>query len=173
MITKIHSWKNIHLTEENLILPNNKEVLHTSITHPGAAVILPISSDGKIIVTKQYRPSVKKWMLEIPAGTMEAGEEPITCAARELEEETGYSSQKLIPLGELTPLAGFCDETQFLFIAKELAKTERLSCDDDEVIEVNQFSVEELDSKILSGEITDSKTIAALYRAKLAGMLDA
>lgn len=171
MITKIHSWKNIELIEENITLPNELEVLHTSITHPGAAVILPVTESREIILTRQYRPSIKKWMLEIPAGTMEPGEDPRRCAERELEEETGYSAHDLQPLGELTPLAGFCDETQFLFVAKQLTKTNRLSCDDDEVIEVRQYSVNELEAKVVSGEITDSKTIAALFRAKLAGVL--
>ncbi|WP_375748184.1 NUDIX hydrolase [Vibrio sp. HN007] len=171
MITKIHSWKNIELIEENITLPNELEVLHTSITHPGAAVILPVTESGEIVLTRQYRPSIKKWMLEIPAGTMEPGEDPMRCAERELEEETGYSTRDLLPLGELTPLAGFCDETQFLFVAKQLTKTNRLSCDDDEVIEVKQYSVNELEAKVVSGEITDSKTIAALFRAKLAGVL--
>ncbi|MDG3085588.1 NUDIX hydrolase [Vibrio hannami] len=171
MITKIHSWKSIQLTEENITLPNNKNILHTSIKHPGAAVILPITDDGKVIITYQYRPSIKQWMLEIPAGTMEINEQPIVCAQRELEEETGYSAKEFIPLGELTPLAGFCDETQFIFIAKQLKKTDRLSCDDDEVIEVKELSVQEIENKILNGDITDSKTIAALFRAKLAKLV--
>lgn len=168
---EIHRWKNIQLIEDDVVLPNNKAILHTTIVHPGAAIILPITDDGKIVVTHQYRPSVKRWVIEIPAGTLEPGEEPINCAERELEEETGFSAQNFIPLGELVPLAGFCDETQYLFIARQLQKTDRLECDEDEVINVRSYSVTEMESLIVQNEITDSKTIAALYRAKLAGYL--
>ncbi len=171
MSKTIHSWKAISLIEEEVSLPTGKSITHTTIAHPGAAVILPITSDNTIILVNQFRPSLKKWLLELPAGTIEAGEKPITCARRELEEETGYSSENLTELGQFTPLAGFCDEIQHLFIAKDLSKTARLDCDDDEVIEVLELSINEIEQKIKNGDITDSKTIACLYKAKLCGYL--
>lgn len=171
MTKTIHQWKSISLIEEDVLLPTGKTVTHTTIAHPGAAVILPITADDQIVLVNQFRPSLKKWFIELPAGTIEVGESPLNCAQRELEEETGYSSNHFIELGQFTPLAGFCDEIQYLFIASHLTKTARLNCDDDEVIEVLTLPVQEVEQKIKDGEITDSKTIACLYKAKLCGYL--
>jgi ADP-ribose pyrophosphatase len=171
MSKTIHTWKTISLVQEDITLPTGKSIEHTTIVHPGAAVILPITKQGDIILINQFRPSLKKWLLELPAGTLEKGELPAECAHRELEEETGYSASELITLGQVTPLAGFCDEIQYLFVAKQLSKTARLSCDDDEVIEVVTLSIQELEQKIITGQITDSKTIACLSKAKLCGYL--
>lgn len=171
MSKTIHTWKTISLVQEDVTLPTGKSIEHTTIVHPGAAVILPITEQGDIILINQFRPSLKKWLLELPAGTLEKGELPAECAHRELEEETGYSASELITLGQVTPLAGFCDEIQHLFVAKQLSKTARLSCDDDEVIEVVTLSIQKLERKIITGQITDSKTIACLSKAKLCGYL--
>ncbi|KLN66527.1 MULTISPECIES: NUDIX hydrolase [Vibrio] len=170
-IKTIHSWKRISLIEESIPLPNGQEITHTTISHPGAAVILPINEHGHIIVINQYRPSLKKWLLELPAGTLESDEPIEFCAHRELEEETGYSAKRMISLGQVTPLAGFCDEIQYLFVAKQLTQTKRYQCDDDEVIEVLSLSVQQLEQKIIDGEITDAKTIACLSKAKLCGYI--
>ncbi|KHT47281.1 NUDIX hydrolase [Vibrio sinaloensis] len=167
----LHSWKRISLVEESVTLPNGKNIQHTTIVHPGATVILPITQDGHIILINQFRPSLKKWLLELPAGTIENAEEIEECARRELEEETGYSAKQMISLGQVTPLAGFCDEIQYLFVAKELDKTYRYECDDDEVIEVITLTIEELEQKIIRGEVSDAKTIACLSKAKLCGYL--
>ncbi|RBM53971.1 ADP-ribose pyrophosphatase [Vibrio paracholerae] len=167
----IHQWKSIALVEEDILLPNGQSVRHTTISHPGAAVILPLTDQGEIVLIRQFRPSLKKWLLELPAGTIEEGEPPLSCAQRELEEETGFSAKQFIELGQVTPLAGFCDEIQHLFVAKNLSKTARYSCDEDEVIEVLFLTPQELERKIVFGEITDSKTIACLSKAKLCGYL--
>jgi len=170
-VKTLHTWKRISLIEEDVSLPNGKNISHTTISHPGAAVILPIDENGHIIVINQFRPSLKKWLLELPAGTLEHGEPAEECAHRELEEETGYSAETMISLGQVTPLAGFCDELQHLFVAKDLNLTRRYDCDDDEIIEVISLSVEQLEQKIISGEITDAKTIACLSKAKLCGYI--
>ncbi|WP_176290021.1 NUDIX hydrolase [Vibrio sp. JPW-9-11-11] len=167
----LHQWKRIALIEEPVALPNGHTIQHTTISHPGAAVILPIDAHGRIIVVNQFRPSLKKWLIELPAGTLERDEPIATCALRELEEETGYSAEQLIPLGQVTPMAGFCDEIQHLFVAKQLTRTQRYSCDDDEVIEVQTYTVPELEQMIINGDITDAKTIACLSKAKLCGYL--
>ncbi|WP_394126015.1 NUDIX hydrolase [Vibrio hepatarius] len=170
-IKNLHSWKRISLIEEEVALPNGQKITHTTISHPGAAVILPIDENGNIIVINQFRPSLKKWLLELPAGTLEHGEPALECAHRELEEETGYSAKTMLSLGQVTPLAGFCDEIQHLYVAKDLTLTRRYDCDDDEVIEVISLSIEQLEQKIISGEITDAKTIACLSKAKLCGYI--
>lgn len=165
----IHTWKRISLLEEQVELPNGNVIVHTTIAHPGAAVILPIDDNGHIVLINQYRPSLKKWLLELPAGTLENDEPIEACAARELEEETGYSAKLIHPLGQVTPLAGFCDEIQYLFVAKEITKTARYQCDDDEVIEVIHLPLAQVEQMIINGEITDAKSIACLSKAKLCG----
>ena len=168
----IHQWKKtIALTEQEITLPNGKTIIHTTIEHPGAAVIIPITQEKRVIMVNQYRPSVQAWTIEVPAGTMELGEDPLTCAQRELEEETGYSADTFQSLGQLIPMAGMCNEKQHLYIATGLHLTQRLECDDDEIIEVQTYSLQELETMIVNGEISDSKTVACLYKAKLAGYL--
>ncbi|MGC9494443.1 NUDIX hydrolase [Vibrio genomosp. F10] len=167
----IHTWKQISLIEENIRLPNGHTIVHTTMAHPGAAVILPITADGNVILINQFRPSLGKWLLELPAGTIEQGEQPQQCALRELEEETGYSAEEWFPLGQVTPLAGFCDEIQHLYVAKSLSKSQRYACDDDEVIEVVTMTIEQLQQLIINDTITDAKTIACLSKAILCGYL--
>ncbi|CAM2947811.1 NUDIX hydrolase [Vibrio neptunius] len=167
----LHTWKGIYLQEEQTTLPNGKTITHTTISHPGAAVILPIANNGDIVLINQYRPSLKKWLLELPAGTLESNEPIELCAVRELAEETGYSAETMISLGQVTPLAGFCDEIQYLFVAKGLTEVSKFACDDDEVIEVVSLSLHDIEQKIVEGEITDAKTIACLSKAKLCGYI--
>lgn len=169
--TILHRWKSIQLAEMEVELPNGKSICHTSIIHPGAAVILPIMNDGEILLLKQYRPSLNKWILELPAGTLEHGEQPLDCARRELIEETGYQANHFEPLGQCTPLAGFCDEIQYLFVATDLSINQSLALDDDEVIEVIKVSLQQIEQWIRDDQITDSKTIACLYKAKLCGWI--
>ncbi|MFA0442638.1 ADP-ribose pyrophosphatase [Vibrio sp. 10N.286.49.C2] len=167
----IHQWKSISLIEEDIELPNQRIITHTTIKHPGAAVILPITASGDILLINQYRPSLKKWLLELPAGTLEENETSYQCAHRELIEETGFQASELYSLGQVTPLAGFCDEIQHLYVAKGLFSNTDLPCDDDEVIEVVTMSRLELQQKIIDGCITDAKTIACLSKAILCGYL--
>ncbi|WP_295893975.1 NUDIX hydrolase [uncultured Vibrio sp.] len=167
----IHTWKQISLIEEDIRLPNGQHISHTTISHPGAAVILPINKQNEVILVNQFRPSLKKWLLELPAGTIESGEQPIECAQRELEEETGYSAEEWYPLGQVTPLAGFCDEIQHLFVAKGLNKTQRFDCDEDEIIEVVSMPIEKIQQLIANDTLTDAKTIACLSKAILCGLI--
>ncbi|WP_423840550.1 NUDIX hydrolase [Vibrio mytili] len=171
MSKTIHKWKQISLVEEAIALPTGQTITHTTIHHPGAAVILPITDKGDIVLVHQFRPSLKKWLLELPAGTREPEEDPLSCAKRELEEETGFSAEKYTSLGQVTPLAGFCDEIQYLFVAEHLTATHRYEPDDDEVIEVVTLSPKEIDQRIIEGLITDAKTIACLCKARLCGYL--
>ncbi|HBV77434.1 MULTISPECIES: NUDIX hydrolase [Vibrio] len=168
----IHRWKNIELIEEDSHLPNGRIVRHTTIVHPGAAVILPITLNNQVILLRQFRPSLNKWILELPAGTIENDEAPIECARRELTEETGYQANTFHPLGQCTPLAGFCDEIQHLFVATDLNQTASLSLDEDEVIEVIKADLNTIEHWIRHDKITDAKTITCISKAKLCGYFD-
>lgn len=171
MSKTIHKWKQIELVEKDVVLPTGHTITHTTIHHPGAAVILPINDNGEVVLVNQFRPSLNKWLLELPAGTREGDEAPLSCAQRELEEETGYSAQTFTFLGQVTPLAGFCDEIQYLFVAEQLSKTNGYQCDEDEVIEVVTLSLNQIEEKIIDGTITDAKTIACLSKAHLCGYI--
>lgn len=167
----IHKWKNLALTEETLTLPNNVSTAHTSVDHPGAVVILAKLNEKTILLLNQYRPSLKEWLLEIPAGTLEPNENPLPAAKRELEEETGYRASRWHNLGKLTPMAGFCNEIQYLFVAEELSLSNRLTQDEDEVIEVQKVEISELLKMIQDERVTDAKTIATVSKAMLCGKL--
>ncbi|MDR9826536.1 NUDIX hydrolase [Vibrio sp. FNV 38] len=167
----IHQWKSIRLEQEQITLPNGKVVTHTNIQHPGAAVILPITPEGDIVLVDQYRPSLKKWLLELPAGTLEADECPLACAKRELQEETGFVAEHFIELGQVTPLAGFCDEIQHLFVATGAVKKFECALDEDEIINVSLQSLDKIQAAIVNNQLTDAKTIACISKAQLCGYL--
>lgn len=127
-------------------------------------------ADGALLMLKQYRHALRSSIFELPAGTLEAGEDPVVCAQREVREETGFGAKSIESLGIIHPAPGFCNEIQHLFFAKDLY-LDPAPQDEDEVIEVVPMELSEVEQRILVGEITDAKTLAALYRAKLKGLL--
>ena len=132
------------------------------IHHDGAAAVIPVMDDGKILMVKQYRNALERDTLEIPAGKLDdPDEEGIVCASRELKEETGYSSDDLEWLLTIRTTVAFCDERIEVFVARNLIPGEQ-HLDEDEFIDLKAYTLEELKEKIFSGEIEDSKTIAAL-----------
>lgn len=133
------------------------------VRHPGGAAVLPILPDGRLLLIRQLRPAVDASLVEIPAGRLEPGEEPLACAARELEEETGWRGQKLTPLGMVYSTPGFCDEAIHLFLAEELLPG-RLNRDADEEIELLPVSLDEALELLRRGGIPDAKTAVALLR---------
>lgn len=167
----IHQWKTLQLIEKEIRLPNQKTITHTQLLHPGAAVILPVLDTGEIIILKQFRPAIDKWLYELPAGTMEHGEDPLTCAKRELIEESGFAASSWQAMGACTPMAGFCDEIQYLFLAKDITPCDQYTCDDDEVIYVERMTLSQIEQMICMDKITDAKTIACISKAKLLGYL--
>ena len=123
---------------------------------------MPVMDDGRLLMVRQYRNALERYTLELPAGKLDdPKEEGIVCAARELEEETGYRSDKLEWLITLRTTVAFCDERIEIFAAHDLIPT-RQNLDEDEYIDVKAYTLDELKKKIFSGEIEDSKTIAAI-----------
>ena len=132
------------------------------IHHDGAAAVVPVLDDGRILMVTQYRNALERDTLEIPAGKLDAPDEPgIECAARELEEETGYKSEDLEWLLTLRTTVALCNERIDIFVAKNL-KPSRQHLDDAEYVTVKAYTVEELKAKIFAGEMEDSKTVAAI-----------
>ena len=149
-------------------LPNGHEGEYGYIKHPGAALAVPITKDNKVIILRQYRFAVSRYLLEFPAGTLEIGETPINSIKREIQEETGFSAEKWDELGTLVPAPGYADEEIYLFLARDLSKLNyEVKGDLDEDIEVLILDPNELDNLISSGdEILDAKTVTAWFRAK-------
>ncbi len=134
------------------------------IHHNGAAAVVPVTKDGTILMVRQYRNALDRYTLEVPAGALNFPEEPkIDCAHRELEEETGYKTEKekLEFLIRVNTTVAFCDEVIDIFVARDL-KPSVQNLDEDEYIEVEEWTVKDLEEKIYQGEITDGKTIAAI-----------
>jgi ADP-ribose pyrophosphatase len=134
------------------------------VRHPGSAVIVPVFDDGTVALVRQYRHPAVRYLLEIPAGTLDQDERPEVGAARELEEELGVVAGKLEKLSEFFVSPGFCEEKMWVYLATDLTETaQRL--DDDELIEVVRLSLEEALEMISDGEIEDAKTIIGLMLA--------
>lgn len=138
------------------------------IHHDGAAAVIPVMDDGKILMVKQYRNALERDTLEIPAGKLDdPDEEGIVCASRELKEETGYSSDDLEWLLTIRTTVAFCDERIEVFVARNLIPGEQ-HLDEDEFVDVKAYKLEELKTMIFEGKIQDSKTMAAIlaYESK-------
>lgn len=149
-------------------IPNGNVVTWDFIGHKGAAAVVPVREDGKILMVRQYRNALDRETIEIPAGGLEGPDEPtLKAAARELEEETGYSSSDLELLITIRTTVAFCNEKIDIYVAKNLKKSQQ-NLDEDEYINVEAYTVDELCDMIYSGKIEDSKTVSAImsYKAK-------
>lgn len=143
-------------------LPNQVEGEMECIRHPGGALIVPVTSDGQLMLLRQYRFSVQRRILEFPAGTVEMGEDPSRTAEREVQEETGFQASNLRQIGEILLAPGYSDEVIYIFLATGLEKLEiPREQDEDEDIEVLLMSPGQVAEAIASGELTDAKSIAA------------
>lgn len=129
------------------------------VVHPGAVGIAAVEADGRLLLVRQYRPALKTWTLEIPAGRLEAGEAPLAAARRELEEETGRRAERWSPLRPIVPAPGFCSEVVHLFRADGLVEVPDggLEADPDEEIEVLHCTPAE----VLASDEADAKTLIA------------
>jgi ADP-ribose pyrophosphatase len=134
------------------------------IQHPGAAAIVAIDADNKVLLVRQFRIAAGKVLREIPAGTLNRDEPPLQCAERELQEETGYKPGKLDPLGGFYAAPGYTTEFIHLFLATDLLES-RLAADADEFIELDRVSLSEALDMIANGDIVDGKTITGLLLA--------
>jgi len=149
---------------ENVTLENGTTTDLEFIEHPGATAIIPFLDDKRIVLLKQYRHALKKYIWEIPAGTLDPQEEIISCAKRELIEETGYSAGQWHRLGEITPVPGYSNERIHIFLATELQPADQ-NLDEDEVIQVQALDFLKAFEMIGDGEIQDAKSIAGLFLA--------
>ena len=157
---KIYEGKILGLSVYDGIIEGRK-VKREMIEHRGAAAMLAFDEDKKVILVKQHR-FPHGYVLEIPAGTLEKGEEPIKCAFRELEEETGYRAKKMTPLLSFYPSIGYNSEIIHCYVASGLKKIADLKLDDDEILSVEKVEFSKLMRMIKTGKIQDAKTICAV-----------
>ncbi len=137
------------------------------IRHPGAALIIPLKANGKVVMEKQYRHPLNRVFLEFPAGKIDQGESTLQTAKRELEEETGYTAKKWTFLTTIHPVIGYSDEKIDLFLAEDLISG-KADLDPGEKVELIELTPEQLMEKVLLGEVSDVKTqIAAFWLDKI------
>ncbi|QSS98546.1 NUDIX hydrolase [Pontibacillus sp. ALD_SL1] len=168
----IYKGKVISLQVDDVSLPDGNTSKRELIKHPGAVAIIAITPEGKMVFVEQYRKALERSVVEIPAGKLEPGEDPEETAKRELEEETGYTTESLEFVTSFSTSPGFADEIVHLYLAKDLKKAEdKLDGDDDEFVELIEASLEEAEEMEREKRIWDAKTAYALLYVKLEGLM--
>jgi ADP-ribose pyrophosphatase len=158
---EIFRSRRLWIEKRMILLPNGIE-REKVIVHPSNAVaILPLNGD-RCKLLKQYRYAIDQYIFEAPAGTMEPGEEPLVTARRELIEETGFAAKTITEKGFIFTTPGYTDEKIYLFEARDLSPSHEFGKDEDEVIEVVDFSIRDLIGMIRNGTIVDAKTICLI-----------
>ena len=163
----VYQGRKFNFEVSSLRLPNKSVGEWECIRHPGGALAVPVTPEGKLVLVRQYRFTLQGRLLEFPAGTVERHEEPAETIKREIEEETGYRARKWQKLGEFPVAPGYSDELIYAFLAEDLEKLEAPpSPDDDEDIETILMTPQELEQAILSGEPIDAKSISSFFLAR-------
>jgi 8-oxo-dGTP pyrophosphatase MutT (NUDIX family) len=160
----IYKGKIVHLRVDTVRLPNGKEAKREVVAHRGAVCIVPVNAVGEVLFIRQFRLAAGETLLEIPAGTLETGETPAECAARELEEETGFRAGALRPLFSSFLAPGYSSELIHAFLATDLTPGST-HMDEDEKVVLTPMPLAEAQQRILNGELRDSKTISAVLVA--------
>ena len=142
-----------------------KHVPREVVEHPGGVAVVPVTEDGKVLMIRQYRYPMGEELLEIPAGKLDDGEDPLSCAVRELKEETGCTAGKIVGLGPMYPSPGFCAETLYIYLALDLEHGQP-DLDEDEFLTVEPYDMDELIEKIMANELPDGKSIVGIMKAK-------
>lgn len=161
----IYKGRIISLQVDTVTLPNGETATREIVKHPGAVAVIPLIED-KMIVVEQYRKPLEKSQVEIPAGKLDAGEEPLKAALRELEEETGYRSDNVKLVSSFYTSPGFADEIIHLYLAEDLVKG-NANPDEDEFLECEAITLEQAQEYMREGRISDAKTIMAVYAWQL------
>jgi len=163
---RVFAGRLLNLRVDRVALPNGRETTREVVEHPGAVAIVPLHDDGRVVLVRQYRHAVGRSLLEIPAGTLDQGEESAeAAAARELQEETGYRAARLTPLATFYPAPGFATERMTVFLATGLTDGDQGQMED-ENITVETISLAEVPALLARGELADAKTLVGLLLAR-------
>lgn len=166
-IRRIYEGRVFTVQLETLTLPNGRDFRAEIIRHPGSVVILPVTDGGEIVLVRQYRHAIGRRAWELPAGSLQPGEDEAAAAKRECQEEIGLVAEQIERVGSFFPTPGYCDEEMNFFVARGLREAREgdaaAHADEDEDIETGTFALEEIERMIGAGDIVDLKTIAGLY----------
>ena len=161
---EIYNGNVLRLRVDRVLLPDGSETSREIVEHRGAVAIVALDENERVYFVRQYRKPLEMPLLEIPAGKLEEGEEPLECARRELAEEIGYSPGELRQLAFVYTSPGYCNERVFLYLARDL-KRHQLEKDEGEFLEIETYPLEEALKMVLSGIIEDGKSIAGILLA--------
>jgi ADP-ribose pyrophosphatase len=162
----LHRGKVFNTRVDKIEYSSGNRAVREVAEHPGGAVVVPVTNAGKIIMVTQYRFPVEKILLELPAGKLGKDEAPLHCAIRELEEETGYKSNDVKEMGSIYTTPGYSSEKLWIYIAKDLSPGNHNREEGEYGMEVFEFTLKEIEEKIIKGEIVDGKTISGIFLAK-------
>lgn len=163
---RIYDGKILNVRCDEVVLPNGSVAVREVIEHGGACGIVAFDEEGKLLMVRQYRYPMGCELLELPAGKIDPGETPLACAARELEEETGYRAASFESLGDIYPIAAYCCEVVHLYLAKGLTRGAQ-HLDADEFLDVLRVDFDEALADVLAGKLPDSKTQIGIMKAAL------
>lgn len=156
----LYDGKMIQLERLTVALPNGKEAQREIVRHPGAVAVLAETNEGEVVVVQQWRKAIDRLLLEIPAGKLEPGEDPVVCAHRELREETGNTAHVMKEIASFYTSPGFADEKITLFYASGLEEGDA-NPDDDEFLSLHTLSRDQVHALLTSGQVVDAKTLIA------------
>jgi len=164
----VYDGRAVKLRVDTVSTPDGRETTREIVEHSDCIAVVAIDADGSVLLVNQFRKAVEKELLEIPAGGIENGEDPVTTVRREMQEETGYLPQKVKKLGGFYSAPGYCSEYLHLYLATDLIPS-RLYAEDTESIELVRMPVSQIPALIASGKICDAKSIAGLltYSSRL------
>lgn len=158
----VHKGKVVDFYTDTMQMPDGNQTEWDLISHKGAAAVVAVKPDGKILMVRQYRNPLERMVLELPAGKLDSEDEnPKACAERELEEETGYKAGKIEHLMDIFTSVAFCNEKISIYVATELTASKQ-HLDDDEFLNVEAYELSDLLSMIADGKLLDSKTVSGL-----------
>ena len=161
----IYNGRAFQIRRDHVRLPDGRSTKLDIVEHIGSVVIVPVDEDGFLYFVRQYRHAARLDMLELPAGTLEPGEDPLECARREIREETGMAAKNIHEIGSFYLAPGYSTEFMHVYLATELYHAP-LDADEDEFLSVEKIPVSEAFKMVETGELPDSKTLAALLIAK-------
>ena len=160
---RLFDGKVFDVDRDRVRMPNGREVTVDVVRHARSVVLLPVPEPGHVILIRQYRYAVNRWLWELPAGSVDEGEEPEAAARRECHEEIGQVPDTVVRLASLFPTPGYCDEEMFFFRLSGLGESnEPAAVDEDEDIEAKVFTIPDAREMVRRGEIVDMKTVVGL-----------
>lgn len=162
----IYKGRIVHLHIDDVELIDGSQAKREIVEHDGGVTVIPVDSDGNVYCVRQFRYAFGESIIETPAGKLEKGEDPFQCAMRELGEETGFTADKYVYLGEFYPSPGYCHEKLYAYLALGLKKGEA-HLDEGEFLDVLRIPLDNLVEMVMNNELHDAKTIIAVLKAKI------